>query len=161
MSESRLRLPIAGAVWVGALLLFGPPTFFGTIWVVAECLSLAGVSLSAPVWLLVDVVAFLIAALVATEVAAWRLHGGDWLRRGSRRVRVVRLALAAIVCVGVLAVSGLLAVATASAAASGQYGTPVVGVAAAFGAAFVVSAVRIGRAFRRGYRDRNASGRPT
>ncbi|GAA0660297.1 hypothetical protein ACFQDG_17355 [Natronoarchaeum mannanilyticum] len=159
MSESRFRLLTAGAVWVGALLLFAPPTFLGTIWAVEEFLAVAGVSLSAPVRLLVDMTAFLIAVLVATEIAAWRLHGGDWLRRGSRRVRVVRIALAGVVSVGVLAVSGALAVVMASAAASGRYGTVVIGFAAAFGVAFVVSAVRIGREFRRGYQDRDASRR--
>jgi len=76
-------------------------------------------------------------------------------------VRLVRLALAALVCVGAVAFIGTLAVTTASAAVSGRHGIAVVGVTAAFGVAFIVSAVRIGRSFLRGYRERASSRRLT
>jgi len=159
MTESRQSAPVVGAVWLGSLLLFALPAFLATIRLVDGALTLANVSLSSTAWLLVDVIALLISVQVATEIAAWRLHGGDWLRRGSRRVRLVRLALAVIVCVGVLAGSGILAIAMATAAVSSQYGIVVIGFAAAFGIAFVASAVRTGQAFLQGYRNRDAQRR--
>lgn len=162
MIESERSTAVVAAVWIGSLLLFALPAFLATVHLVDAVLGIANLSVPPAGWLLVDAVAFLVAVQTATEIAAWRLHGGGWFRRGGRRLRAVRIAVATGICVGALTLIALATIWLVAAVATAETGGVfVAGVALAFVIAFAGSAVLTGRAFLRGYRaDGRLGGRP-
>ena len=107
MKDSRRRLLVTTAVFVGAMVLFGPLTYGILVTAVDALARLAGAQsgLSDLAANVVSIAAVLVAAEVVTEITAIQLYGFGALWRGSRRQRLVRHALLGLV---VLAAAGLL-----------------------------------------------------
>ncbi len=111
MTETHQSLPVAAAVFAGAVVLVGLPvmvltgTLFGellAVFGVAEAIETTGTA-TAPVFLSLALLAVLAGLQAAYETTALRLHGVEALHRGSRLAVLARHALLSLCVLAVLA----------------------------------------------------------
>jgi hypothetical protein len=149
MDDSKRRLAVTAAVYLGALLLFGPLTVFllqRTVEIVAGAIGVGVPTGVVAVFFLIGAIA--ITYEVVGEVAAVQLHGTAALRRGSPRRRFVRnlpLLITAIAAGIVVLEIGLSAF--QQGVAHGQ--VPLVGISLVVFASLVWALVRSIRSFYR------------
>jgi|APHM01.1.fsa_nt_gi hypothetical protein len=110
MTETRLSLPVAAAVFAGAVILVGVPAAVLTLMLFGELLVVFGVAdtleatgVSAAVTLPLLLVAVLVGLQVAYETTALRFHGLGALHRGSRLTVLARHGLLSLCVLAVLA----------------------------------------------------------
>jgi uncharacterized membrane protein len=96
MQPSTREYAITTAVFVGALILFGPLTFALLIGAVSILTGAVGLSLGGVVENVVQIAAVLVAVEVVTAIAAIQLSGFDALHQGSRARRLLRHGLLGI-----------------------------------------------------------------
>jgi hypothetical protein len=153
MSGSRHTYAVTTAVFAGAVVLFGPLSYWS---VVSATDVLAGtVPVSVPVPSILEIAvhgtAFLIAVTVVTEITRVRLHGVAELRRGSLGRRVMRHLLFAVPVLAGLVV--LLSICSELAIwALEQRQLSGVGIVAVLWLSLAWAVVRSSAAFYRGYR---------
>lgn len=111
MTETRTSLPVAAAVFAGAVILVGLPVTGVAMALSGELLAVLGIAdalgatdtVGAVVSLTVFLSAVLLGLEVAYEVTALRLHGVEALDRGSRLASLTRHALLSLCVLAVLA----------------------------------------------------------
>jgi hypothetical protein len=143
---SRRETLVAAAVYVGAVGLFVPLTYL-VLTSILDRVVPAG-----PLSLAVNLVALIVAFVVAGEVASVRLHGFDALHRGPLPRRVARhLALAVVVVAGFVVAGAVTFGIFGFALEEGR--TLYAVLAAALAVVLFVVLVRSGRAFVDGLTD--------
>lgn len=111
MTDDAPSLPIASAVFVGAVVLVGLPVMALTIALIDELLIVSGIgdaldpsgTIDSVGYLAVFVASALIGLQFAYEAAALQLHGTEALNRGSRFAILVRHVLLSLGVLFVLA----------------------------------------------------------
>lgn len=109
MNDDAPSLPIASAVFAGAVILVGVPVMALTSVLLGELLAVShiadslGSAASTTAFLAVFVASILIGLQFAYEAAALQLHGTEALNRGSRLATIVRHTLLSLGVVVALA----------------------------------------------------------
>lgn len=152
MTDSQESYATTAAVFVGALILFGPLTFAILVSAADAVVRLAGLSggLSGTLESVVQIAAVLAAGEIVAEITAIQLYGFGALWRGSRRQRLARHGLLSLV---VLAATGLLVgfLADVTRFALGADDTTTLAMAGLVALALLWAGGRTLLAFRRGY----------
>lgn len=107
MTESRESYATTAAVFVGALILFGPLTyaiFVGSATILTGLVGMESV-MDGAIGNAIQIIAVLAAVEVVTEIADIQLHGFSALDRGSRLVRLGRHLLLGVTVLAALVVA--------------------------------------------------------
>lgn len=116
--SSNPSIPIAAAVYLGALILFGIPAFILSLTVIGGLLEVSGIEsvldeygfLEMPLVFGILLIALLAGMQIAYEIAMLQLHGLEALHRGSPRIALLRHALLLLGGLALLAVVAIFGI---------------------------------------------------